>query len=408
AAAGRGDSATVARCAEKALALGPPPDRRFELHRDYATALGYLGRREDQERQIAEALALVPDDAARAHILADQADLLWRTGRGQDALGVAALAAEAARRAGDAEALTLVLGWQIGVLAGAGRLSEARQALAEAERVGPHVSPRARAFLVAQRAALDGLAGELVARRDAFQQAVRLFREANDLRRAAGAEVNLADVQNRIGAYSEAASALKAAAESCRRLGLRGREGYALCNLAYAQTMLGLAQDALHHLAQAAKLAVSTRDARLHTVVRVYRVRALLRAGLVEQAVAEAEAAVGSAEAVGRPAWLVLALAAAARAHLTAGDPVTALGLSTRAVGLRDRLGAIEEDELEVFLVHVEVLQALGRAQEAEQWRSRGRDRLWEIAGRISDLTWRARFLRDVPTHRALVEDAGG
>ena len=407
AAAARGDSATVVRCAEKALTLGPPPDRRFELLRDVATALGYLGRREDQERRIAEALALAPDDAARAHVLADQADLLWRTGRGQDALGVAALAADAARRAGDAEALTLVLGWQVGVLAGAGRLDEARRILAEAEQLAPRASPRGRAFLAAQRAFLACASGDLVERRDAFRNAVELYRQAGDPRRASGAEVNLADAHNRVGAYADAASALQAAIEGCRRLGLRNREGYALCNLAYARTMLGSAREALAILDQAVKLAVSTRDARLHTVSRIYRVRALLHAGLVLEAVAESQAAVGAAETVGMPVLLVLALAAAARAKLIAGHPAAALEYSTRAVELREKLGAVEEDEAEIFLVHVEVLRALGRTREAEQWRDRGRERLWEIAGRISDLDWRARFLRDVPTHRRLVEDEG-
>lgn len=404
AAATRGDSATVVRCAEKALALGPPPERRFELHRDFAIALGYLGRREEQERQIAAAIGLAPDDGARAHMLADQADLLWRTGRGTDALGVAALAAEAARRADNADALTLVLGWQIGVLAGAGKLSEARRALVEAEQIAPRSSPRVRAFLAAQRAALAGAAGDLVERRDAFQAAVQLFSESGDQRRSTSAGVNCADVLNRIGAYDDAVVALTTAAEGCRRLGLRSREGWAMLNLGYALVMTGRPTESLGALTKAEALARASRDARLATAARIYRVRALRAERRTPEALGEAARAVTEAESVGSPFMLTIALVAAARTRLEADDPASALELSQRAMELCEKLGGIEEDEAEVYLVHARVLLANGRLDDARRVHARGRERLWDVASKIGDLGWRARFLRDVPVHRALVE----
>jgi tetratricopeptide (TPR) repeat protein len=404
AAATRGDSATVVRCAEKALALGPPPERRYELHRDFAIALGYLGRREEQERQIAVAIAMAPDEGARAHMLADQADLLWRTGRGQDALGVAALAAEAARRADDAEALTLVLGWQIGVLAGSGRLPEARRALVEAELLDPRNSLRARAFLADRRAMLAAAEGDLLGRREAFRAAMEAYHQAGDLRRAVWVEVNLADVHNRVGAYDDAIAALTTAVEGSRRLGLRSREGWAMLNLGYALVMIGKPAESVAALAQAETLARSSRDARLATAARIYRLRALRAEHRLPEAVAEAARAVTEAEAVGSPVLLVLALVAAARTRLEAGDPGSALELSRRAHELCEKLGGIEEDEAEVYLVHARVLLANGLPEDARRVHARGRERLWEIASKIGDLSWRARFLRDVPLHRALVE----
>jgi hypothetical protein len=55
-----------------------------------------------------------------------------------------------------------------------------------------------------------------------------------------------------------------------------------------------------------------------------------------------------------------------------------------------------------VFLARVEVLEASGRAEAANEVRARGAARLIDVAAKITDAEWRDRFLRDVPANRAL------
>jgi tetratricopeptide (TPR) repeat protein len=174
--------------------------------------------------------------------------------------------------------------------------------------------------------------------------------------------------------------------------------------MGYALTMLGRACEARAILEQAAVAARATGDVPLQGWVALYRARAVAAAGDATDAGAAADQAVELAESIGAPVLLVLALTVAGRVRLRDGRADEALQRSLRAMALRDELGGIEEDEAEVFLVHAQALAAAGRRAEAREVQARGRERLWTIAGRIGDLEWRARFLRDVPAHRALVE----
>ncbi|MBI5486711.1 MAG: AAA family ATPase [Deltaproteobacteria bacterium] len=402
-AVGRGDSRRVVDCAEHAQRGGS--EVPYPLHIAHAEALGFLGRRDDEALALARALATAPDDAERARVLTRQAEWLRRTGRLPEALGAAAQAVSAARRAGDLERLTWARAWQVGALAAAGRAAEAREALGEAIRSATGTSAKTRGFVADQRAVLAAAAGDLAEMREAFREAVRLYQSSGDIRRELGARTNLADAFNRVGAYDEAAAALRDALESCRRLGSRMREAYALCNLGYSLVMLGSWEEAMRTLDAAAGVAGRSGDARLSVAVRVYRSRALLLAGRPHEAADQAEAAARDAERLGLPDWQVNAWTLAARALLAARDP-RAVSLSTAALELRDRLGTVAEDEAETFLVHALALRAAGREAEAREAGRRGRERVLELAARIGDAAWRDRYLRGIPAHRALLEIA--
>ena len=84
-----------------------------------------------------------------------------------------------------------------------------------------------------------------------------------------------------------------------------------------------------------------------------------------------------------------------------------ALGLSGRALVIRDELGALEEDEAGVFLTHARALRANGREEEAAEVAERGRARLAELAAAIGDPELRRRFFEDVAENRALSTFAG-
>jgi tetratricopeptide (TPR) repeat protein len=406
--AARGDSAAAVLHAERSASLGLPADQRFAVHRAWAMALGYLGRRQEQERVLAAALAAATTDSERADALTHQAELLWRTGRLDAALEAADQAVTAARTARDPEALAQVRGWQVAVLVSAARLPEAAAALQEALAAAAHASPKTRAFVATRGAYVALLAGDLSGARDSFTTAARSFDKVGDVRRSSNAEANLADIYNRVGAYSQAEQALRAAIDGCRRVGNRITEGYAHCNLGYALTRQGRSTEARVAYSAASSVASATGDVRLAAAVAAYRAREELSEATPWDAADRAEAAAQEAERIGARGLCAVTLALAARARLAGGDPDGALPLSVRALMIRDALGGVEEDEAEIFLTHAAVLEACGRAGEATAVRERGAERLRISAARIGDPEWRRRFLTDVPANRELLASAGG
>jgi tetratricopeptide (TPR) repeat protein len=397
----RGDGPSVLRCSDRAIELGAPTDGRFALHMARCDALRFLGRRDEGE--VRSALDAASTDAERARALIERVGWLTRSGRGSEAVAAAEQAVSAARQAAGREVVVLALGSRAQALIGCAQLPAAGDALEEARALVVDESPHLRALVESWCAELSAVSGDLGERRDRIFAAALLFRQAGDVRRAAMAEQNLADVSNRIGAYAEAEAALGPAIESCRRVGYKSAEGYALANLGYSLTMLGRTDEALSVLESCAGVAGSARDTFLGVVVQLYRLRATIRVRSPLDVAREAEEVAGEAERIGLKAWAALALALSARARLAAEDPGGALALSTRAMALRDELGSLEEDEAEVFLTHAKVLAAAGHPLEADEALQRGRRRIEEIAEKIADPELRARFLRDVPAHRELM-----
>ncbi|HJL15260.1 MAG TPA: protein kinase [Sandaracinaceae bacterium LLY-WYZ-13_1] len=396
----QGAARQVVSAAGRALSLGVGAERHYALHVALAEALEALGRLDEQGPHLDAALRLATGDAERARVLTDRAVWLQRGGHAEEAIEAATLAEEAARAAQDLLALALALGRRAFARIYAGQLDDAALDLADAERLAEAVAPELRPFAAAWRAQLAGARGDHGARREAYAQAVALYEEAGDLRRAAGAELNLADVLNRVGGFAEAEAALRDVVAKCERIGSQVWEGYARTNLAYALTRLDRPDDALAQLDAVEVLAARTREVRLQRVARVYRARAL---GLRDPVAGAAEAEAVAAEPEVAQALEVLAHTVASRLHLRSGDAARALRCSERAFAILEELGGIEEDEAEVYLAHAEALAAHGRPEEAAKVRALGRRRIEEVAARIADPEWRRRVLEDVPAHRALL-----
>jgi eukaryotic-like serine/threonine-protein kinase len=405
AAAQRGDTPTVLRCSERSLALGAPAELRFKLHMARADALGFLGRRDDQDQELQLARDLAENDAELARVLMERSMLMMRTGRQATAPDEAAAAVTAALRAGDAELLTLARVRHMRALAFAGKPQRAAEVLAEAAALASAATVHTRAFLADARAQLAGVVGDLGERREAFEAAVALFREAGDLRRAAGAEANLADAYNRFGEYGEAETALRQALEAGRRVNNRMMEGYALVNLGYALSMQGKIADAVVALDAAQAIATTARELRLSLWARAYRARAkLLDESTFADIIVEAERVAGEAERAGDRGLSVVALTIAARASLAAGRIDEAARISAEATEKLETIGGIEEDEAEVFLTYARSLEAVGRGAEAKNARERGRARVEQIAAQISNPRWRKQFLEGVRAHQELTK----
>ena len=407
-AARRGDAESVLRTTERALMLGAPETRHFVLWLARADALRFMGRHDEQEASLAEALEAAKTADERARSLSERAAWLSRRGRGPDAVAAADKAVGEARQSGDPDLLARALARRAACLLYAGRVDEVGHVLDEAGKRAQEGSVRIDALLADLTGQLASAVGDLGKRRAAFGRAVELYREAGDVRRGANAELNLADASNRFGAYDEAATALEQAVEKCRRVGNRLGEGYAHLNLGYAYTMLGRTEDALSALSLAKAYAASARDARLTAFAALYEGKARLAShpspaesgAVVEDMLATAE----RAQQLRMKAVEVLSLSVASSAKLRAGATEAAVELAERAKALRDGAGGIEEDEADVFLSLASALSAAGRSAEALAVRAEGAQHIHDIASRIRDAAWRERFLCDVRAHRELTQ----
>ena len=386
-AAARGEGGAVIRHGERALALA-----RREVALVLAEAYELAGRLDDEARVLEGAdesadtwarraiVALRRGDPARALELFDRAQLLSAN-------------ADPATRA-------KVAGRHAMAALYAGQVDDARRRLEDAERLVWVHAPELRAEAAIWRAQVAAASGDLGERRNAYWAAVELYRERGDVRRRAQASVNLADVDNRLGAYDDAVRALRTALADCAALGLEHAAGYAQVNLAYALVRLGRVDEAFVAIAAAREASARVGDRRLDDVCALYAIRARHARGVN---VRDDALLLARALERGSPALSALAYACAARAALPEPE---ALDHAMRASAILTELGTLEEDEAEVALVHADALDAGGHTDAAREVRAIARATVLAAARRIADPVWRERFLRDVPAHRALLESA--
>ncbi|MCC6873193.1 MAG: protein kinase [Sandaracinaceae bacterium] len=404
-AARRGDTESVLRCSARALELGLRGPDAFDVQMARADALSFLGRRDEQRSAIEAALTSAATPAHRARALAEKANLLASVSEHDEGMRVAEQAVAVAREAGDADTLAAALARRGWLLLYAGRIPEAAEAIGEAARGMDRLAPETAALIAAWRAQLSAAMGDLGKRKLAYEDSARRYRAIGDLRRQATTEVNLADTFNRVGAYEQAEAALREALASCRRVGNRVVEGYALANLGYALAMQERLDEALPTFEAALAVARETGRPRLAIAVHVYRARSLMAGHRPPgEVLSEAETAAREAQEGELPALCAGALSVATQALLALGDAPRALETAQRAMQIRDEIGTMEEDEAEVFLALADALMANGRVEEAREIIARGASRLEFLAGRIEDTDWRARFLVEVPTNRRLIE----
>jgi hypothetical protein len=121
-----------------------------------------------------------------------------------------------------------------------------------------------------------------------------------------------------------------------------------------------------------------------------------LIAGRTRGLASRAELAAYHAGKHGTPACAAYSYAIAAFAHLREGEIESALSCSEAALALRDELGGVDEGEVEIFLARARALEQAGMADEAATVATRADERMEELAGRIADENWRARFRTSV------------
>lgn len=398
----RGDGGGVLRFSERALghaAALPPRPVRFRLHLARADARRTAGDREGQAKELELALPLAETDAERLELALERVAWCAHTG---DLDRAVALADEAIQWADTEDELARCLGRRAEVLGRLARFERAHADLELALRVLPACEDPMTLGRVHEQIALVAAYSGDVARAGAhFAHAVDHFHRAGHLRGAVANRANLADMRNRWADYAGALAALDEALLECRKIGFRGFEPYVLANRARALAELGRFDDALTALDAAEAAAEETMSKRVLEVVRVYRVYVLLGAG---ETTAAAELADRVRDEIASPGYRGVLLAWRARLHLLAGAVEAALACSEEALTLRDQLGGLPEDEVAVFVVRVEALQAAGATDEARRVLEAGRRRLEEVGAAVEDEDTRRRLLEQPDAHARLHE----
>ncbi len=369
----RGELVMAERCAlEAAAQLSPGSALGLRALGQAVVAAAKLGKLDEVEAQVGEVSRIVPDFGARSAqiiCLCWGANYLMFGGRHAVADRVMAI---------------------IGDLAG--DLSE--------------IDLQAVALVHQVRSVRASIAGDLGASLSGLETALLAFEQAGDLRDACTVRCNMGYLYCELGDFQRAEAALRHALTAAGRMGLRELVAAILHNLGRVLGVGGDLGEARRLEQEAIDSFVEQGDQRLEGVARTYLAEILVAAGDFDGARAEAERAV---EVLGvAPSLRVAAQGVFARALLAQGRTGEAVVAARRAVADLAALGELEEGEAAVRLVQVDCLEQSGARDEARAALAAARDWLLGRAARISEPSWRSRFLRDVPANAKILasEDA--
>ena len=238
-----------------------------------------------------------------------------------------------------------------------------------------------------------------------FREALAAFEQAGDLRNACAVRSNLAYIYSELGDFERAETALRAALEAADRMGLHDVTAQVQHNLGRVLEWRGQLIEARALEQKAVDSFAKQGDPRLEGVARAYLAEIALDGGQTREAEHEASVAMQLLKVA--PSLRVPATAIWARALVALHQPREGLAAAEEAFRALATLGDIEEGEAMVRLAYAECLIANGANNEANIVLRNARDRLLSRASRITEDTWRERFLHDVPSHKKTLSLAG-
>jgi tetratricopeptide (TPR) repeat protein len=251
------------------------------------------------------------------------------------------------------------------------------------------------------RSVRSSISGDLGAGLSGLEAALLAFEQAGDLRNACTVRCNMGYLYCELGDFERAEVALRHALSAADRMGLHELVAAVLHNLGRVLGLRGHLDEARQLERQAVESFVDQGQQRLEGVARTYLAEILIAGGDFEAARDEAQRAVEILQVA--PALRAPALGAGAGALLGQGRVDEALALAREAMADLMQLGEIEEGEAAVRLIHAQCLQRSGAVDEAREALQAARAWLVARAARISEPSWRQRFVNDVPTNAKIL-----
>jgi tetratricopeptide (TPR) repeat protein len=227
------------------------------------------------------------------------------------------------------------------------------------------------------------------------RRAAAAFAEVGDLRMVCNQKVNIGYATRELGAFREAATALREALAAAERMGLASLATIAKHNLGPVLAQEGQFEEARAVEQAAIDACIQQGDRWMEGGSRIYMADILGAAGDVDGALVEARKAVEVAQ--GTPPLRALALATLALLYVAKSDPEGALAAAREAMDLLTSLGGMEEGESRVRLAYAEALEAVGDREAARAALAEATRRLEERAAKIQDPELRESFLRGLP-----------
>jgi tetratricopeptide (TPR) repeat protein len=220
-----------------------------------------LGRTEDIEAGLRDAMALAEEEGLAIEVRRQLARHLWETGRADEAIALLEETELLASRTGDAAARGRMLGDIGNVHAHRGRYEEAadcyRRYLEVAREAGDRVGEAAALGSLAINAYEVGRAKEA---QELFQQALPIFREQKNLQAEGTALGTLGLAHLDLGDFDEARDCFDRLLEISRETGYRRGEANALGNLGLVHRAKGRYGRALEHFEDDLRIRRETRD----------------------------------------------------------------------------------------------------------------------------------------------------
>ncbi|AUX48651.1 protein kinase [Sorangium cellulosum] len=247
--------------------------------------------------------------------------------------------------------------------------------------------------------------GDVGAALSGLTAALEAFEKAGDRRNACAVRENLGFLYGELGDFEVAESALRTALAAAQRMGLDDLETAALQNLGYVIAHLGQLDEAKLLEQRAAAAFQQQGDRRMEGVTLTYLAKILLLSGDPAAAEREARAAVEALTVA--PPLRAAAVAVLSRALLAQGRGDEALPAAREAFAQLEEAGSLEEGESLVRLAYAEALAAGGAEREAAEALAAAREHLLCRAAKITDPSFRERFLTCVPDNARTLALAG-
>ncbi|WP_437949823.1 hypothetical protein WME98_02695 [Sorangium sp. So ce296] len=244
--------------------------------------------------------------------------------------------------------------------------------------------------------------GNLVAGADRMEAASRAYEQAGDRRNACSTRANLGVAYTELGDFERAESMLREAHQESDRMHLHELKLSSGANLAQVLACRGKLAEGRAFAEAAASASRQAGAVRTELFARCYLAKICVALGDLEAAEDEARASVARSQSA--PTLGVQAYAVLARALLGLGRVDEAVRTATEASSMLESFGTLEEGESLVRLTVAEALAASGRQHEANAAIASARAALLARADKLSDPTWRERFLRDVPDNARTLE----
>ena len=407
AASGRQSYGEAMAHATKALSLTTDEEQQLEARLLRHEAFSFRDERAEEAAEL-EALEEMADSAPSAV----RAEIALRRGLQQRFAGAAALARdaieEAASRFRELDRQTDVARALLALaeLSHAGGVHEeterqAQAALEIASRVSRRdLEARAIGFLGLVRTSISDFQGG----RDYLTRGLAIAREIGDRFAEARILINLGWVLNQLGAWTEAETHLEAARSPAQLTGKKLAIGYLEHNLGYTLLMLGRVEAATSSEERAMRIGSETQDARLVCVALRYLALAQLADGRLDAAEKTVLDSIARARSIGHEELEAEALTVSCSIRRARGDGPGARGDAERALAIRDKLGGLDEHEVDLLVHYATLLAAAGRNDEAEKRRAEARALVDRRGQLVRDEALRRSYLQ-IPVHAALFSD---